>query len=84
MSLVNLTGQDADPVKALVFRELREASVRRRDRERLDKEDEENRKADERREQNRRWREKRAERRRFREDIDIEWESEDESEKSAK
>ena len=41
MSLLNLTGEDADPVKALVFRELRDASIRRKEEEKMQSKEEE-------------------------------------------
>ena len=61
MSLLNLTGEDADPVKALVFRELRDASVRRKEEEKMVRKEEEIRSLEERKQKNRIWRERREE-----------------------
>ena len=63
MSLLNITGEteNCDPLRGLIIRELREASIRRREEA---VEEEEQRRQVERKEKNRRWREQREERRR--------------------
>ena len=78
MSLLNLTGEDADPVKALVFRELRDASVRRKEEEKVLNKEEEIRAMEERKERNRRWREKREKKESS--TLDINWEEESDQE----
>ena len=82
MSLLNLTGEDADPVKALVFRELWGESKRRKEEEDLVKEEEDSRMVEEKKEKNRRWRERREEREKERAVLDLNWEEENESDKT--
>ena len=79
MSFLNLTGEDADPVKALVFRELRDASKRKKEEDQLLKDEEENRRLEERKEKNRRWRQLREEREKEQEIPEFSWGEENES-----
>ena len=66
MSLLNITGEtdNCDPLRGLIIRELREASIRRREEAVEDEKEEEQRKQVERKEKNKRWREEREQRRR--------------------
>ena len=66
MSLLNITGEtdNCDPLRGLIIRELREASIRRREEAVEDEKEEEQRRQVERKEKNKRWREEREERRR--------------------
>ena len=66
MSLLNITGEtdNCDPLRGLIIRELREASIRRREEVAEEEKEEEQRRQVERKEKNRRWREQREERRR--------------------
>ena len=79
MSFLNLSGEEADPVKALIFRELRDSSRRGKEEERAQKEEEEIRSQEERREKNRRWRQLREEREKSRTDTEVNWDEEIES-----
>ena len=62
MSCLNLTGEEADPVKAFIFRELFDASKKHEEEEKEQTENEEKRKQEERKEKNRKWRQQREER----------------------
>jgi hypothetical protein len=64
MSILNVTGEteNNDPLRALVIRELREASLSRREEAREEQKEGQRREREERRERNRRWREEREER----------------------
>ena len=66
MSLLNITGETDNcyPLRGLIIRELREASIRRREEMAEEEKEEEQRRQVERKEKNKRWREEREERRR--------------------
>ena len=66
MSLLNITGEtdNCDPLRGLIIRELREASIRRREEVVEEEKEEEQRRQVERMEKNKRWREEREVRRR--------------------
>ena len=60
MSVLNLTGEDADPVKSFVFREVSEYCRKKDQDDRISKEEMERQKKEERIEKNRAWRQRRS------------------------
>ena len=60
MSVLNLTGEDADPVKSFVFREVSEYCRKKDQNDRISKEEMERQKKEERIEKNRAWRQRRS------------------------
>ena len=60
MSVLNLTGEDADPVRSFVFREVSEYCKKKNEDDRISKEELEKQKKEERIEKNRAWRQRRA------------------------
>lgn len=63
MSVLNITGENADPVKGFVFREVSEFCKKRRQDDLIDKEEMERQQREERVEKNKAWRLRRAEKR---------------------
>ena len=63
MSVLNITGENADPVKGFVFREVSEFCKKRRQDDLIDKEEMERQQREERMEKNKAWRLRRAEKR---------------------
>ena len=63
MSVLNITGENADPVKGFVFREVSEFCKKRRQDDLIDKEEMERQQREERVEKNKAWRMRRAEKR---------------------
>ena len=63
MSVLNITGENADPVKGFVFREVSEYCKKRRQDDLIDKEEMERQQREERVEKNKAWRLRRAEKR---------------------
>ena len=60
MSAFNITGEEADPVKGFVFRELREYSNRRKAEETEAKDQLDKLRSEERKQRNKEWRQSRA------------------------
>ena len=60
MSVLNITGEEADPVRSFVFREVLEYSKKRNEEDIISKEELERQKRDDRVEKNKAWRLKRA------------------------
>ena len=75
MSVLNITGENADPVKGFVFREVSEFCKKRRQEDLVDKEEMERQQREERVEKNKAWRKSRAERRGYT-NSEINWEEE--------
>ena len=74
MSVLNITGENADPVKSFVFREVSEFCKRQDDL--IDREEIERQQREERVEKNKAWRMRRAERR-GQTDLGFNWDEED-------
>ena len=75
MSVLNVTGEEADPVKSFVFREVSEFCKKRRQDDLIDKEEIERQHREERLEKNKAWRMRRAER--GTRNTEIKWDEED-------
>ena len=76
MSILNITGEEADPVRGFLIREVSEMCRKRNESDRVSKEDLERQKRDERMLKNKEWRQRRAASKRDQANTELSWQDE--------